>query len=292
MIREQYFYQPSFIPVFQDYDCLRGKHFGITGAEGVLGQIISKRLENEGIRITCYPGDITDTKLLHNWFEKNIFDFFFHFAAIVPVTEVQDDPLKAYDVNAIGTYNICREIIKKQPSCWLFIASSSHVYKNQPAARCILLKESSPKKPNNIYGKTKLLAEQISIPILKQYKISYCIGRIFSFASSIQKEPYLVPTLRRKIKAAPTNSVLNIFNPDCVRDIIDGETVIDCILQLASNYFTGVINIGSGKGMRILDIANHIAKLEHKDIQIKGGNKVTPNSLVANVTLLKKVFSK
>lgn len=290
MIREQFFEQPSFIPAFEDYSFLRDKHVGITGYNGVLGSIISKRIEEQGIRITSYCNDTTDAVSLHSWFKKHRFDYFFHFAAIVPVTEVQNDPLKAYEVNAIGSYYICKEIIKTQSSCWFFIASTSHVYKKQPADGYNLLKENSPKEPTSIYGKTKLLAEQISIPILEQYKVLYCVGRIFSFTSAIQKEPYLVPAIRRKIETTPPKGILNIINPDCVRDIVDAETVVDCILHLAHNYFTGIVNIGSGEGKRIIDIACYTMKLARKNIQIKGENKIVPDSLVADVTLLKKAL--
>jgi UDP-glucose 4-epimerase/GDP-4-dehydro-6-deoxy-D-mannose reductase len=220
------------------------------------------------------------------------FDYFFHFAAIVPVSDVENNPLEAYEVNAIGSYYICKEIIKIQKPCWLFIASTSHVYKKQSADRTVPLKESNQKKPPTIYGMTKLLAEQISIPILKQYKIPYCIGRIFSFTSEIQKEPYLVPTLRRKIEATPEKGTLNIVNPDCIRDIVDAETVVDCILHLAYSHFKGIVNIGSGEGKRIIDIAHYLMKSANKNIQIKGVNETEPDSLVADVTLLRKVLLK
>jgi nucleoside-diphosphate-sugar epimerase len=290
MIRRQIFEQPSFVPVFEDYNVFTGKHVGITGREGVLGLIISRRFEEQNIRVTSYPGDITDTASLHTWFAMHSFDYFFHFAAIVPVTDVENDPLRAYEVNAIGTYYICKELIKTQSSCWVFIASTSHVYKKRPAGGAEQLKEVSQKNPETIYGMTKLLSEQISIPILGQYKVSYCIGRIFSFTSALQKEPYLVPALRRKIEATPENGTLDIVNPDCVRDIVDAETVIDCILHLARSHFKGIVNIGSGEEKRIIDIARHIMKLAGKNIQIKGVNKTAPDSLVADVTLLRKAL--
>ena len=71
---------------------------------------------------------------------------------------------------------------------------------------------------------------------------------------------------------------------------MDAETVIDCVLHLAVNNFIGVVNIGSGKGMRIMEIAEHLAMLAGKNILFDGENKITPNSLVANVTLLKKIL--
>ncbi|MHC4657565.1 MAG: DegT/DnrJ/EryC1/StrS family aminotransferase [Planctomycetota bacterium] len=77
-----------------------------------------------------------------------------------------------------------------------------------------------------------------------------------------------------------------------VRDIVDAETVIECILHLACNHFKGIVNIGSGEGKRIIDIAHHIMKLANKNIQIKGINETVPDSLVADVTLLRKTLLK
>lgn len=284
------FEQPPFIPVFENYGYFRGKYIGITGQQGVLGSIIRERLVNEGIHVEPYPGDITDASGLKVWFEKHHFDYFFHFAAIVPVTEVMSNPLMAYDVNVIGSYNICKEIIETQANCWLFLASSSHVYKNSPLAEQMVLAVGSAEEPSTFYGATKLAAERISAPILDKYEVDYCIGRIFSFSSELQKEPYLVPTLRRKIEELPENGVLEITNPDSVRDIMDAETVIDCVLHLAQKHFKGVLNIGSGKGTSIKDIALHIVRSFGKKIQIRGTNKTPPDSLVAGVETLKEVF--
>jgi nucleoside-diphosphate-sugar epimerase len=202
------------------------------------------------------------------------------------------NPLKAYDVNVIGSYNICRQIIETQPSCRLFLASTSHVYKGK-----LVLGESastavSEEQPDTFYGVSKLAAERISRPILDQYKIDYCIGRIFSFSSKNQKEPYLVPTLYRKIKETPDGGMLEITNPDSVRDIMDADTVIDCVLHLARNRFKGMLDIGSGKGMSIKDLGYHICKSLGKKIQIHGVNKVQPNFLIANVETLKQILSK
>jgi nucleoside-diphosphate-sugar epimerase len=106
-----------------------------------------------------------------------------------------------------------------------------------------------------------------------------------------QKEPYLVPTLRRKIEEIAENGVLEIINPDSVRDIMDADTVIDCVLHLAKNRFKGILDIGSGKGMSIKEIGYHISKTLGKKIQIRGVNKTQPTCLVANVETLKKILS-
>jgi nucleoside-diphosphate-sugar epimerase len=291
MTRTQYFKQPDFIPIFTDYMQFSGKCIGITGQRGVLGGILSERLIAHNVRVEAYPFDVTDAASLNAWFKKHNFDYFFHFAAIVPVIQVMNEPLKAYRVNVIGSYNICNQIIETQPNCWLFLASSSHIYKSSPIPGEKILKVGSSEGPESFYGVTKLAAERISRPILDQCKVDYCIGRIFSFSSRAQKEPYLIPTLRRKIAEAAPNDVLEIINPDSIRDIMDADTVIDCVLHLAQKRFKGTINIGSGKGMSIMDIGQHMMKLLEKRNQIRGVNKSQPNALVADVHDLKQVIA-
>jgi nucleoside-diphosphate-sugar epimerase len=291
MKRSQLFEQPAFIPIFEDYSHFLGKCIGLTGQKGLLGGILSERLDTHKANVEAYPGDITDITSLEDWFRKHHFDYFFHFAAIVPVSQVMDNPLKAYDVNVFGSYNICKQVIETQPNCWLFLASSSHVYKGSLISGESALTEGSPEEPDTFYGVSKLAVERISSPILDQYGVDYCIGRIFSFSSTDQKEPYLVPTLYRKIEEIPQGGTLEIINPDSVRDIMDANTIIDCVLHLAKNRFKGTLDIGSGKGMSIKEIGYRIMKLLGKKIQIRGVNENEPNSLVANVETLKQVLS-
>ena len=290
MKQSRLFEQPAFIPFFTDYSYLRGKCIGMTGQSGVLGEILSRRLAAYNINVEAYQGDITDAMSLKDWFSKYCFDYFFHFAAIVPVSQVMDSPLRAYDVNVVGSYNICKNIVETQKNCWLFLASSSHVYKAFSVTEELTLKVGFAEEPDTFYGLTKLAAERISVPILNQYKVDYCLGRVFSFSGKAQKEPYLVPTLLRKIKETPENGVLEIINPDSVRDIMDAETVIDCVLHLSQKRFRGVINIGSGKGMSIKDIAYHLEESLGKKIKICGINKLPPNALVADVQILKQII--
>ncbi|MDP3283191.1 MAG: GDP-mannose 4,6-dehydratase, partial [Desulfobacterales bacterium] len=259
MRRLQRLDQPDFIPVFEDYGHFTGKSVGLTGYEGTLGSILHSRLSEHDIRVEPYLGDITDMSRLESWFREYRFDYFFHFAAIVPVHKVTHNRMGAYETNAIGTYNICKQVISNQPYLWLFLASSSHVYRPCGIQDKNPITEEFSLEPNTFYGVSKLVGEQISRPILDAYNVSYCIGRIFSFSSVRQKGSYLVPTLERKIKQLPDNGVLEVINGKSLRDMVDAETVIDCLLYLAKGQFEGTLNIGSGIGMDVESIARHIA---------------------------------
>jgi UDP-glucose 4-epimerase/GDP-4-dehydro-6-deoxy-D-mannose reductase len=279
----------SFVPEFTDYPALRGQAIGLTGARGVLGRLLKERLDRQALDAESYPGDINDGDALAKWFSGRRFRYFFHFAALVPVTAVEGNPLLAYQTNVIGTFNVCKQLLEAQPGCWLFHCSSSHVY--QPAATPTPLGEDAPKHPPTFYGATKLAAEQVVETLLGKLKHPYCIGRVFSFTHERQSPPYLVPTLRQNIAALRDGDVLKIDNPSAVRDIQDAEEVIDTVLHLAQRAATGTVNIGTGVGRSVADIALSVAEALGKKIRVEGTDRAPPGSLIADTTRLRALLA-
>lgn len=291
MRRDQLFAQPEFIPPFRHFDKLVGLRVGITGHRGVLGGILAGRLRESGVGVDQFLGDITDHQALSAWFSDSAFDLFFHFAAIVPLGKVEGDRVRAFEVNALGAYEVCKQLLRK-PSGWLFLASTSHVYRPETAAAWRPLKVGDKEEPSSVYGRTKLAAEHLCRQLLETHRHPYCIGRIFSFSHSSQPEPYLVPSLIRRIGDLRHGEKLKLVNPDALRDILDAETVVDAILHLALRRSQGTVNIGSGKPMSVADIAKHAAAKLGKDPVIEADTKGTADALVADVEPLRTIISR
>src|SRR4051812_40391658 len=140
------------VPEFSDYAAFAGHPVGLTGARGVLGGLLKDRLDRHGVATAAYPGDINDGAALSKWFAQHRFRYFLHFAALVPVAEVEADPLRAFQTNVVGTFNLCKGLLQTQRDCWLFHCSSSHVY--QPTSRAVPIAEEAPKVPPTFYGAT------------------------------------------------------------------------------------------------------------------------------------------
>jgi UDP-glucose 4-epimerase len=282
------FERPAFIPAFTDYSRFHGTAVGITGQRGILGGILSDRLMQAGIRTDAFAGNINDSKALDDWISDKHFSHFFHFAAVVPVTRVEADPLTAYRTNAIGSFDVCSKLLQTQPQCWLFHCSSSHVYRPTPQPAAIT--ETDETDPQTFYGVTKLAAERIIEPLLKRFSAPYCIGRVFSFSHREQKEPYLVPSLRSRILQLRNGDTLEVSNPSSVRDIQDAETIIDCVLHLADKRAQGVVNIGTGEGKSVSEIALGIARMLGKRITVEGVDHNAPGSLIADTRKLRALL--
>jgi nucleoside-diphosphate-sugar epimerase len=282
MKRIQIFDQPSFVGINPNLNFFDRSVVGLTGGSGVLGRILSKRLIAGGVEVDSFVGDVNSLPDLLTWLYKRKFSYFFHLAAKVPVDYVDRNLLSAYQTNVIGTFNVLNALVSSEQEAWTFWGSTSHVY----APKEEKLPEDAKKDPVGAYGITKLHAESMIEFLAKKYQIQSCIGRIFSYSHMFQKEPFLVPSLLKKIELLEDNQDLFVPNLDSMRDILDGETVVDILIELARGKHTGIFNVASGSGKSIGDIANELCVLQSRKLNIIGENFLKPNSYIADVSKL------
>ena len=255
------------------------KKIGITGGTGLIGKILIKIFKKKGIKFSCYNQDIRNFKKLKNWLKNNKdIDKIFHLAAIVPTNIVNQDKKKSLSVNFRGTINIFEALKSIEKNIWFFYASTSHVYKPKNN----LLRENDILKPSSFYGKTKLMSENYLLKN-KDKKIKVCIGRIFSIFHKNQKKPFFYPVMKSKFKNKSykkTNYVLSGGNS--IRDFSNAETITNIIFKLSQKRASGIINIGSGKKITLLEF---IKKYINRHAQITTSGK--SNSIAANISKLK-----
>ncbi len=254
--------------------------FGITGYTGSLGKVL--RVSKKNIKFSFFTKDIRNKKEVFNWILKNKLDAIIHLAAIVPIKVVNNNKKKAYQVNYKGTKNIVDAALNSKVK-WLFFSSTSHVYQSSKNR----LNEKSKINPISYYGKTKLLAENYIIKKYKNSNCNYCIGRIFSTTNINQKNNYLVPDLKKKIKKTKKKILLKNLNH--YRDFISMSDISKIIFFLYQKKYRGIINIGSGKAVLLKDIAKIICKKFNKEYEFKDNKKRT--FLVADNKKLKKLYN-
>jgi len=95
-----------------------------------------------------YQGDIRDKTLLSNIFASHKISGVIHFAGLKAVGESQNEPLKYFNNNVIGSITLLEEMLKAKVRTFVF-SSSASVYGESGVRQYY---EDMPTTPINVYG--------------------------------------------------------------------------------------------------------------------------------------------
>lgn len=270
----------------------------VTGGAGYIGSITVKYLLSQGHEVVVFDnlsfghkdavncelvvGDLTDKKLLFESLSNHDFDGVIHFAASALAGESMKNPYKYFQNNILGGLNLL-ELMREKDVKKIIFSSTCAIY-GTPINLPVTEKES--KKPESVYGESKLMFEEI----LKWYDIVYGIKhfnlRYFNAAGAAidasigemhDPETHIIPIA---IKCAIDNSPFSLFGNDyetkdgtCVRDYIHVEDLAIAHLQamsyLSKNMKSESVNLGTGVGYSNLEIINAIKKVSGKDFPVE-----------------------
>ena len=180
-------------------------------------------------------------------------DGIFHQAALVDVQDSYKQTKKFFDVNVLGTKNILE--LSQELGLKTVFASSASVYGE---TKEIPILENFERLPLNPYGQTKLEDEYLAEKFSKDG--SSIIGlRYFNIYGKGQSDSY-AGVITKFFKNALENKNLRI-NGDGLqtRDFVYvGDVAHANLLAMESKIKSGFINIGTGKPVTILELANII----------------------------------
>ena len=218
---------------------------------------------------------------------KNI-DGVFHQAALTVVQDSFSNTKEYYDVNVQGTENIFKLSIENKFK--VVYASSSSVYGHKQK---MPIEENMERKPINPYGQTKLECEYLfekysklggSIIGLRYFNI-FGKGQTLEYAGVITKF-----IERLKEEKAPI-----IFGKGSqIGDFISVHDVAKAnMMAMNCNESNLLVNIGSGKAISILELANMMIKISELELNpifmeaLQGDIKKSH----ADISLAKRSFS-
>ena len=257
----------------------------MTGGAGFIGSHLVDRLVKEGCevvvldnfstgrienlqpvlnrkRFSLVQGDIMNPKDVNRAIENA--DAVFHLAAFVNVQLSMENPMLANDVNVKGTLNLLRASVEKNVSRFVY-ASTCAVYGE---ARHLPINEEHPLSPTSPYGISKLAAEQHCRVLYQTVGLKTVCLRFFNVYGPRQFTAPYGAVITRFVKSLKNNRPLTIHGDGKqTRDFLYvGDVVEACALSLSSKNCVGeVINIGTGVGTTINELAGLLAKLMKKD---------------------------
>lgn len=281
--------------------------FVVSGGAGFIGSHLTRHLVKENHSVIILDNlkngkveNLRDVKQDIEFVKLDILDYdklktiinnvdgVFHEAALTSLPESFEKPKEYYKVNVVGTENIFR--IAQKNKIKVVYASSSSVYGE---VKKIPISENFKKNAPTPYANTKIQAENIAAKYIKRgvpiiglrYFNVYGEGQTGTYAGVITK--FLQ---RIKQKKAP----IIYGDGSQVRDFIYVDDIAKINLKaMQSKTRSGFFNVGSGKTISILELANLIIRTSGLPLKPKFSKPRSGDAKLsqANIELVKKTFN-
>jgi len=256
--------------------------FAVTGGAGFVGSHLVNYLIKEGHSVSVidnlsygkkqnltgvfdqikfYQEDIRDFEALKKIF-KNV-DGVFHQAALTIVQDSFKNTQEYHDVNVLGTENIFK--LAKEYGLKVVFASSSSVYghkENMP------ISENAERNPINPYGQTKLDDEYL-FEKYSSLDVSIIGLRYFNIFGKGQTLAYSGVITKFLDKISKSSSPIIFGDGSQIRDFIFvGDVAKANLAAMESESDNFLINIGSGRAISILQLANMMIDSSGSSLQV------------------------
>lgn len=243
-----------------------GKRILVTGGNGFLGTRLVPALESAGAEVTVLtnaaggnPGMIEADITRHLKIDCPA-DLIIHLAAMVSVPFCQQNPAKAFEVNAQGTANVL-EYARKIDAEYFVYSSTAKVYGRAPQCPT---PESAPAKPQTIYGYSKRAGELACECYSENYGLDTAILRQSNIIGPSQTGDYVVPSI---ISQARKGNDLHLGNTKPKRDFVFVDDVVSAYRTILEKRAAGIMNIGSGESHSADEIIKALEKITGKNLR-------------------------
>ena len=265
-----------------------------------------KRLTGQDM--TIIEADIRDTDTVTAALKAHPVEAVIHFAALKAVGESEADPLLYYDMNIIGTIRLLQSM--QAAGVGRIVFSSSATVYGQPDSSPIL--EDAPTRVENIYGRTKLVMEDLIRDLARTGKLQAAANlRYFNPVGAhpsalIGETPRGVPNnLMPYVTQVATGERphLNVFGKDYPTRDGTGERDYIHVMDLAMAHTLAVehicahnisvtVNLGTGNGTTVLELVRAFETATGREIPLNIAPRRAGDvaSYYANPALAEQLF--
>jgi UDP-glucose 4-epimerase len=182
----------------------------------------------------------------------------FHLAALHFIPDCDADPARCLRVNVEGTRSVLKAAAGLRGPVSLVLASSAAVY--APAEGAHQEQEDSL-GPVDVYGYSKLWAEELAAGFAARTGTAVGIARLFNVFGPGETNAHFIPSLICQMKAGES---VRLGNLSSKRDYVFVDDVADALLRLARYGGDGqsaTVNIGSGRAYAGHEVVDALAGL-------------------------------
>ena len=269
----------------------------VTGGAGYIGSHAAKALREAGHRTVIYDnlsaghreaalgaplieGDIGDVAGVRRAIRESGATAVMHFAAWLSVADSVRDPVGYYRNNVIGTLGTLEAMAAE--GCRHFVFSSTCAVYGDAAA--MPLHETTPARPVNPYGQTKLTIEQALPHFERAHGITAVCLRYFNAAGADpdgdlgedhNPEIHVIP---RTIAALQAGAAVDIYGDDyatpdgtCLRDYVHVSDLADAHVRALARLERGepsaTYNVGSGRPSSVREVIAAVERVTGRTIE-------------------------
>jgi UDP-glucose 4-epimerase len=268
----------------------------LTGGLGFIGLRVADRLTARGHDIvivdraqtaSCFRVcrvDIRDAEALARLLEVSCIDALIHLAAVHYLPWCRDHPAETVSINVGGTRAILAAVANS-PIRHIVFSSSAAVYVPAMTAHC----EDDPLGGDDVYGASKLVAENAVRGWASQHGITSTVARIFNVYGPFDRTPHVVPALVSQLAAGRPEVRLGNTLPR--RDFIFVDDVAEAIVRTFELGVDGYVNVGTGTCHAVGDLVRAMAAIIGRELEIvddsRQSRSVDRMHLCADVTTLR-----
>jgi UDP-glucose 4-epimerase len=282
------------------------REYLVTGGTGFIGNELVRQLKGASVAmldnlsrvapriddledVPRHRVDLVDHDLVMSVLQEVKPRVVFHLAAIHFIPECNANPERTLRVNVEATMGLLRACSKAGVEHVVF-ASSGAVYADSAEA----LSEAAAVAPVDIYGWTKLQAEQLCQWHAQMEGIRVTACRIFNNYGPRETNAHIIPEILQQLRNGNT---LHLGNVTPRRDYVHTSDTAKALRLLAEQPLAPgsfrVVNVASGQNASVEELVTVMSKLLGRDITIVRDaarfRKADKEVQVADTSLLKSL---
>jgi UDP-glucose 4-epimerase len=255
----------------------------VTGGTGFIGSYVTRQLLEEGATVhaldngfTGSPELVPDDVTVHDVDIRNKDEVsevvnevdpgvLIHLAAIHFIPYCNENPEEAFDVNVLGTRNVLEAAESLDNLDRVVNTSSAAVYEPAPGPHI----ETEGIGPTDIYGRTKLVAEDEARLFNVDTGIPTASARLFNVYGTRETNSHLIPAILEQLEDGSRSVDLGNLTP--ARDFIYASDVANAIVTLASEFNDDyrAYNVGTGTEYTVREVVDAVGDALGEEITIE-----------------------
>lgn len=253
----------------------------VTGGAGFIGSQVTRTLLERGAdvhvidnlfagRQALVPEAASFTELdirseeLDHVVRSHAPDMIVHLAALHYVPYCDEHPGKAFDVNVMGTRNLLTAAANVDQVERVIYTSSAAVYPPREEPNT----ETSSTGPIDIYGKTKLVGEDLLQAFTEQTGKTGVTARVFNVYGPNETNPHVIPAILNQLENGTREIELGNLTPK--RDFIHVRDVTRALVTLLAEFDDqyAVFNVGAGNPYSIREVVDCVREALGEDVRV------------------------